>query len=167
MGYITNFSGELTITPPVPWSKIRNSKFLYENASSTSREWREVYLVVHEDCLPTHDGDLIRKHAVGIKVTMPYDAKNYNVVEHLQELLGEIGTEFTVTGHFDANGEESGDIWRLTVVKDSPGKNVATVVKPKMLWPEDLEKLTDAITKIVKEQRIKVTASVIAAMLSD
>lgn len=173
MGYITNFSGELTITPPVPWSTIRNSKFLRENAANSSGrgEWREVYLVVDEETVPTDEGDLVRKYATAIKATWEYEAKNYEIVTHLQMLLDEIGVDyargvgFVVTGHFDADGEESGDIWRLTVVKDSTGRNIATVVKPKMFWPDDIVKLTEAINKIVREQRIKITKDVINELL--
>lgn len=130
MGYETNFTGEIEITPPIPWKYIRESVFLELNAR-TSRSGRNITFRLDERVIQTDDGTLIHKEAVALVPTW----YNYagEIVAHVQEVVDAF-PEHQFRGRIDAEGEEQGDVWRLKVVN-----RVAIKFTPELKWPAESE----------------------------
>lgn len=130
MGYYTNFDGEIAITPPLLWSEIKDSPFVQPGPYGTVD--RDCMLRVVEETVETEEGTLIRKQAVAVLCTYEDQAKAYSIVEHLQELINLHGKGRSFSGYISAEGEEAGDLWRLTVKNGQ-----AVKVEPRIVWPEE------------------------------
>lgn len=125
MSYEVRFEGEIVISQPIPWKKIRNSPFLSINSKY------DVILELDETMRDTDEGIAIIKQAVAVRPTYP----NYlgNLMKHLQELVDAF-PEHEFTGRLDVFGEENGDIRRIKVVD-----RVVTEFTPTLVWPEESE----------------------------
>lgn len=131
MGYNTDARGQISIDPPIPWGEIKDSPFLPENARARATE-RDIMFRIDSEEVDTPEGTLTRRTAVALVQSWDGDARNYNIVDHLQEVVTRHGANRTFTGRFDMEGEVSGDIWRLLVRN---GKAVR--VDPIVTWPDD------------------------------
>jgi hypothetical protein len=129
MSYNTRVTGEIAITPPIAWGAIKDSPFLFGDD-----RWpgRDVGLRIVEETVDTDEGTLIRRHAVAVVPAREDGYKAYSIVEHLQELVNQFGAEHTFTGMLEGEGEDSGDLWRLTVRH----RNAVKVV-PQIVWPDE------------------------------
>lgn len=137
MGYETNLTGEIEITPHIPWKYVRESVFLPENAVKGVRlNQRDVMFRIAEHIEDTDDGTLIWKSAVALVPTH----RNYagSITKHVQEVVDAFPEYDFSEGRIDAEGEGDGsgepDVWRLKVVD-----RVATEFRPKLIWPEESE----------------------------
>lgn len=131
MGYVTNFSGEIRIEPPIPWGQIKDSPFLPDNARE--RNGRDLMFVVSEVQRDTDEGTVIARSAVALVSTWEDEARGYDIVEHLQEVVTAYpGHEFV--GRLDCEGERAGDLWRLEV-----HDRRAVKVTPRIIWPDGIE----------------------------
>ena len=132
MGYVTHFTGEIAITPPIPWGDIKTSPFMPENARG-NRNGKDVMFRIEQVERDTPEGTLIARSAVALVSTWEDDARGYNIVDHVQEAVdAHPGHEFT--GRLDCEGEEAGDLWRLEV----HGRR-AVKVTPRIVWPDGSE----------------------------
>ena len=128
MGYITYAHGEIAIEPPLAYPEVHGSPFLPEVAE---HEERDVMFRIETQAVETADGTLSRIWAMAIVQTWEDEPRNYNIIEHLQELVDRHGQGRDFVGQFDMEGEDAGDIWRLKIVN---GK--ATRIDPVITWPE-------------------------------
>lgn len=127
MGYNTRFDGEISFHPPIPWSEVEGTPF-----DSTQRPPREVQFNTVDE-KKTEDGwEMTRRLAVGIVATYASDTKSYSIVEHLQELLDRWAEGRTFYGRIDAEGGDTGDMWRLCVRNGR-----AVKVTPVITWPDE------------------------------
>lgn len=133
MSYNTQFVGEITIRPPLLWAEIQDSPFLPEKAQG--RDGRDLMFRINEDTVDTREGTLIRRSAVAVGTTWEDEARGYDIVPHLQELLdAHPGHEFV--GRLDCYGEDTGDLWRLEV-----HDRKAVKVVPRIIWPDGSEQV--------------------------
>lgn len=133
MSYTTRFTGEIRIEPPLAWSDIKDSPFLPANARRRGSEGRDLMFRIESDERETGEGVLTVRRAVALVSTWDDEARGYDIVAHLQEVVDAHPTR-TYHGRIDAEGTESADIWRLKVVARR-----ATRFEPEIAWPEASE----------------------------
>lgn len=107
----TTATGEFRIEPPLTWAEIKNSPYLPE----------------------TDEGTLTRRYADAIVPVTDEPYKGYEIIATVQKII-DAHPGHTLSGRFDCEGEEAGDLWRL-VVRDGR----AVQVKPQIVWPEGSE----------------------------
>ncbi len=132
MGYITRAEGIIRIVPPVKWNEVKNSPYLPQGYRSADDKL-DLAFVINESQRDTPEGLLLAREVVGIKPRWEEEARNYRIVENLQEIANTFRDRAFV-GRFDMEGEESGDIWRLKMVG-----RIATRFEPEIVWPEGSE----------------------------
>jgi hypothetical protein len=128
MGYYTTITGYLDVAPPVPWSKIRDTRFLPEYFRQD--DWRTFVFDVKEETVETDEGTLTRKGAQRIICGSEDGFKAYHAEEHLQALVDHLGPGYSYEGMFEGFGEENGDMWRLVVRNGTVVK-----IEPTITWP--------------------------------
>lgn len=133
MGYVTYARGEIAIVPPLKPREMDGSPFMPDNAREY-RTPRDVMFRIEIEEIPTDDGILFKRHGVAVVSSWEDEPRNYNIVDHLQELVERHGDGHEFVGRFDMEGEESGDIWRLKVVNGR-----ATRFDPIVTWPDGAE----------------------------
>lgn len=133
MGYITHARGVIRIVPPLTNREMQGSPFMPDVARQRGTD-RDVMFQVETQEVETEDGWLFKRTATGIVSSWEDESRNYNIVEHLQELVDRHGAGREFVGRFDMEGEESGDVWRLKVVDGR-----ATRFDPTVVWPEGSE----------------------------
>lgn len=137
MGYTTYFTGEITITPPIPWGRLTGSPFLPDNARNyggrDSDGPRDLMFRIEEQTTETDEGILTRRSAAALVTTWEDEMKGYDIVEHLQEVIDAF-PDHEFTGRLDCAGEESPDIWRLEI-----HDRRAVKVRPRIVWPDGEE----------------------------
>jgi hypothetical protein len=133
---VTRFEGEIRIEPPIPWGQIKDSPFLPDQAREygDGRDLKFLLSEVHRD---TDEGTVIARSAVALVSTWDHEARGYNIVAHLQEVVDAYpGHEFV--GRLDCAGENTGDLWRLEV-----HDRRAVKVTPRIVWPDGTEEEVD------------------------
>jgi hypothetical protein len=149
MGYYTTVEGEITITPPLTWSEIKDSPF---NTKSTAFDDRmDAHLDITEEIIDTDEGQLIRRTATGIKPASTEEYKAYYLIEHVQKLM-DSHPGHTFAGHFDCSGEESGDVWRLVIRNGHAEK-----IEAQLTWgsgPVDRLALRDVLAEGLNRARL-------------
>jgi hypothetical protein len=133
MGYITRFSGELAIEPPLTWAEIRDSDFSPDHFEANRLD---VKIRVEEVTVDTVEGQMIRRSGGALIPAYEDEMRGYDIVEHVQRFIDTYGPAHSLTGRFDCEGEEAGDIWRL-VVHDGR----AVKVTPRIVWPDGTEEV--------------------------
>ena len=132
MGYITRAEGIIRIIPPVKWDEVNNSPYLPQGYPPADDKL-DLAFVINESQRDTPEGLLLAREVVGIKPRWGEEARNYRIVENLQEIANTFRDRAFV-GRFDMEGEENGDIWRLKMVG-----RIATRFEPEIVWPEGSE----------------------------
>lgn len=130
MGYLTHFSGELRIDPPLTWAEIRDSQFTPERAESARLD---VKIRIDEIDVDTDEGVMTRRIGVALAPTYEDEMRGYNIVDHVQQFIS-AHPGHTVSGRLDCAGEDAGDLWRLEV---HDGR--AVEVRPRIVWPDGTE----------------------------
>ena len=134
MGYDTRVFGEITITPPLPYGKIKNSPF-----RSISRE--DTTLMFDEDSRveDTEEGTLSRTSAVGIKVRYDEPGRHYGIDTELSKIV-DANPDREYAGAFVIVGADPGDIQRVRVERVAgPGRGMTRRVvtdKAELRWPD-------------------------------
>lgn len=136
MGYDTQVFGEITIDPPLPFSKIRTSPFRPTNRNKTL----PVLMFVEDTSVEvTDEGTLSRVKVIGIKVREDGKDKHYGMDVELAKIVEEF-PEHRFDGELVIVGSDPGDITRLRVKRvPGPGRGMSrTVVKDKaeLHWPD-------------------------------
>ena len=131
MGYITRFDGELTISPPLDWAEIRTSRFGPDQFADNRKD---VKVRVEESTVNTAEGQMIRRAGVALVPAYEDEMRGYGIVDHVQEFIDECAGRHTVSGRFDCEGEQAGDLWRLEI---HDGR--AVKVTPRIVWPDGSE----------------------------
>lgn len=126
--YDTEYTGEITITPPLPWSAIHDSPFVPDSRGYADRDCK---FRLAETTVETDEGTLTRKQAVAVTSTFTGPTGGYDIVEHLQELIDLHGEGRTFAGFIEADGADFGDLWRLAVVNGR-----AVRIRARIVWPE-------------------------------
>ncbi len=126
--YDTTFTGEITITPPLPWSAIHDSPFVPDSRGFADRDCK---FRLDTATVETDEGTLTRKQAVAVTCTYDNPCGAYDIVEHLQELIDTHGEGRTFAGFIEADGANAGDLWRLAVIDGR-----AVRVQPRIVWPD-------------------------------
>ncbi len=132
MGYYSDWEGEITITPPIPWKDIKDSVWLPEKVRNYSGNYenRDLCFRTDGEVVETDQGTLIKKEAVAVVVAYAEHGKNYHVVENLQDILN-AHPDHHFTGFFEALGED-GERWRVVITS----KRQALSIAPELVWPE-------------------------------
>lgn len=131
MGYYTTVDGEITITPPLTWTELKDSPFNPESEAHDPR--LDVKLRIDEEQVDTEEGPLLRRTAGALVPAWEGRAKYYSLVEHTQKLMDALPGR-TFSGRLECEGEEPGDLWRI-VIRDGR----AVKVEPQIVWPDDAE----------------------------
>lgn len=131
MGYITSARGQIAITPPLTWGQIRESDFLPHDLGG--KDQLDVALVVDESTDDCDEGTLTVRIAVAVEARYQDEARNYNIVRHLQQLIDAF-PDHEFTGRLDCEGEDTGDLWRLEI-----HDRKAVKVQPRIVWPDGSE----------------------------
>jgi hypothetical protein len=124
MGYYTHYTEEITITPPIPYSKVKGTPFLADEEDFWGWNGKDVKFEITEDS----EG---KRYASAIGPAQEDEYKGYHIVEHVQEIVDMFGDNHEFSGYINAEGEETGDLWRLYVLNGT-----ATAIKPEIIWPE-------------------------------
>lgn len=133
MGYYTTFRGEIHISPPAPWSALKDSKWTVGHGSGRNVDDNCIGIQLEEEVIPTDEGATIRRKGTRI-IACEDEHRHYDMTKNLQAIVDELGPGYSYTGRFDAEGEETGDMWRLKVIG---GK--AVEFRPELIWPEESE----------------------------
>ena len=129
MGYLTSFSGEIRIDPPLSWGEVKGSPWLSARYGDVM-----VRLVVEEVTEETDEGTSVFTRKTVDAITPanedePY--KGYKIVTQVQNIV-DAYPDRTYSGYISAGGENAGDLWRLAV------KNGRAVkVEPRIVWPDE------------------------------
>jgi hypothetical protein len=124
MGYYTQYSNEIEITPPIPYGKVKDTPFIVKDDGFWGYTGKDVMFDISEDI----EG---KRFARAIVPVQEDEYKGYNIVEHVQEIVDMFGDSHNFSGYLNAEGEETGDLWRLYVINGR-----ATAIKPTITWPE-------------------------------
>lgn len=122
MGYKANFSGEITITPPVAWAEIRQPL--------GDRVLQDLRIRQDEDVQHSDESQVKVITGVAVEPATTYGS-GYGMVDDLQALVDAHGGSHQFTGYIEATGEE-GDKWRLAVRGGQ-----AVQVEPRIIWPDE------------------------------
>src|SRR5574343_1339258 len=91
MGYTTYFTGEITITPPIPWGRLTGSPFLPDNARNyggrDSDGPRDLMFRIEEQTTETDEGILTRRSAAALVTTWEGGVTGYDIGEHPQAVI--------------------------------------------------------------------------------
>lgn len=131
MSYHTSCRGQISITPPLTWGQIRESDFLPHDLGGAAQ--LDIALVVEQANEERDQGTLTVRLGVGVEQRYEDDARNYNIVRDLQQLIDAF-PDHEFAGRFDCEGEETGDLWRLEV----QGRKAVKVL-PRIVWPDGSE----------------------------
>lgn len=126
MGYITNVTGEFTITPPITWTEMKDTPY-------ASDDWQAGDLKLHivENTVDTPQGELVERTASTLSLREIDEYRAYNLIADVQAAVDAFpGHEFT--GHLHCEGEENDDIWRVAI---RDGR--AVEVKSRIVWNEE------------------------------
>jgi hypothetical protein len=144
MGYITDFQGEITITPPIPWGQIKDSPWIPKAAKDRDED---VMFQLVDTVTETTTGQSVTRTAVAVVSTWDEEARGYDIVEHLQRVV-DAYPDHEFGGHIDAEGEECADLWRLAVVDRK-----AVKIKPVITWPGEADpRITRALMDAAQAQ---------------
>jgi hypothetical protein len=129
MGYDTKYYGRLEIGPtPLPRSLReeiqRNSD--NEHREGNGPDGKPIYPGIHCDFTVTNDGTSIVWNG---------SEKTYNGVEWINWIIFQylFPNGYTLTGHLDAQGADSDDVWRL-MIRRSGGRDIAYRQEATLVW---------------------------------
>lgn len=130
MGYSVNVTGEIDITPPIPWGQIKDSPFRPEEARKAQKD---VKFRIESSERETDEGTLTVRSATALMPTWVEDARARHLVEHVQAVIDtHPGHEFT--GRLYCAGERPGDLWRVEV-----HDRRAVRLDARIVWPDGSE----------------------------
>jgi hypothetical protein len=124
MGYYTQFSEEISIDPPIPYALVKDTKFV-ANSYAWGYVNEDVTFKVVEDTAGM-------RYATAIIPSQEEEYRGYHIVEAVQEILDMFSRNHTFSGYINAEGENTGDLWRLCIVNGR-----AVEIKPEIVWPEE------------------------------
>jgi hypothetical protein len=128
MGYLTSYSGEITITPPIPHARVKGSPFLVSDDDDGFGD-HAVKFSIDVDIRDTDEGTLTVRRAVALVPIMEDRYKGYDILEDVQKAI-DAYPEHEFTGRLDCEGTDSLDVWRLEV-----HDRTAVKVVPRIVWP--------------------------------
>lgn len=136
MRSIDRIVGSVTISPPIPWAEFRETEF--HNHHGEHRELdRILWLDVEEERLEEDEGSLFRKLATGIRIGTYGEYSATNLRQELIQLIRTFriakatGEQRHFEGGFLVEGEQQGDVWRITVDDVEVNEQRA-----KLVWPD-------------------------------
>jgi hypothetical protein len=137
MGYISWWTEELTLNPPVPYGKIKESKF-YQGSEANRQADPAVVFDVTEYPEETDRGTLTVREAVAIIPSYEDGMKAYSIMAELQELLDLLPEGTEVTGYLAGRGSDRDDLSRIYVKRHDAiagGGYYPVRVRAKIHWP--------------------------------
>lgn len=134
MGYLTQVTGEIQITPPLTWKEIQEKGY---QLGFPEECWTSVQVHIHEEEQNTDEGVLTRRTGITLIPACSEPYKAHSLVQHVQKIIDTFpGHEFT--GYLECDGDETGDLWRLYVKHREAYK-----VLPTIIWEEDARATTE------------------------
>lgn len=127
MGALTLFNGEISITPPIAWSHVRDSRFRPENAAAWC-DGRDLKFRLDEQAEEREDGTMIHRQAVALQPTEEVMVR-LDIVKHMQEVLDAF-PDHEFSGCIEAVGKCGP--WQLRV-RDRQ----AVRIEGSIVWPDD------------------------------
>lgn len=124
MGTNSNFSGEVTITPPLTWNEIKATQLIKLIGTDS-----EVRLDITEQKTDTPDGELTIKTCSRIIPTSASPYRGYYVQEALQAAIDQ-NPGHIFAGHIEAVLEDGSYMCRF-LVRDGKVRKVEPV------WPDE------------------------------
>src|ERR1700722_5837598 len=130
MGYLSRFSGEIKIEPPIYWSKYKISKYLNtdDNFGYTSIVFRVSTL--QQD---TEYGEAITRKAIALVPVREEAYKGYDILSEINDVINSFPGHI-FTGEIRAEGEDTGDIRRYVIVD-----NKVKEMKAEIIWPDGIK----------------------------
>lgn len=127
MGYNTRLEGSIKIIPPLSAAELR------EHPEVSNSDSRSVAVPVVKQRKDTDEGYTVVLEGREITPTTDEEHKAYGLIDELCDYANFYpGHEYS--GYIYCYGEESGDIWRVSI-KD--GKVLEE--RPKIVWPDGTE----------------------------
>ncbi|MGR6922621.1 DUF6205 family protein [[Actinomadura] parvosata] len=134
MGYTSHITGEITVTPPIPWGELQSNPAGPFYRTSDNKEWdRLTWLRLVEEPVETRDGTLIRKQAIAIRPSEADELRVDGLGREVQAIL-DAHPGHTFDGVLLVTGEESPDIWRVRIIDGR-----AVEERPRIVWPDGTE----------------------------
>jgi hypothetical protein len=132
MGYYSTVTGRIAIRPPLPWSAIRDSRFLPDRAEAN---YLEVQYEVAETVEETGDGTVSRKQAMAVVPSFEDSYKAYDLADTLAEINTEIVAAGSLLwGYLVRKGEEQGDVERYGIQNGTT--DTVSTEKARLSWPD-------------------------------
>lgn len=130
MSYTGSVKGAFTISPPLKWSEIKNSRF-YLDDKPDSRDDPGVVLDVERADEETDSGvSIVFTSSVAVPWRESFDCRNLEGdVQALVVEMAESGR--TVQGQMVVSGDWVGDIWRVVADEQGVRKEMA-----RFQWPD-------------------------------
>ena len=131
MGTESRFTGEIRITPPIPWPQVKDTPF--NPMSPEVNRWNvDVKFETENITVDTEDGQLIRRRAVAIVPLTAERYKGYDILSHLGSIAAVYGAQHTFSGYIERQAE-TGELMRYAIVG-----GVAREYEPEIVWPEEV-----------------------------
>jgi hypothetical protein len=131
MGYLSQVTGEVTITPPIPLGRLADSPYAQRPYADTN-----VVYEIKETEEETDEGTLTRRLVIAIVSRWTDEFKAYHLLEHLTEAVRHVNDAGSAcTGEIMRVGENPGDVERHEVAFDG----TITTEKARLVWPDGTE----------------------------
>lgn len=125
MSYQLHARGQIDIIPPLRYKQIKDSRFM--PGYNMGQNVTDLKFAIEVD---EETGGPI---ATGIVQRYDSDPRNGRLVEELQELVTEY-PDHEFAGRFDLEGESSGDLRRVKIIK-----RVVYTFTPRLIWAPESE----------------------------
>jgi len=131
MGIDSRFTGEIRISPPIPWTQVKDTPF--SPLSPEVGRWNvDVKFETENTTVDTEDGQLVRRRAVAIVPLTDGSYKGYDILSHLGTIADVYGTAHTFSGYIEQQAE-TGELYRYAIVDGT-----ARQYEPEIVWPEEV-----------------------------
>jgi hypothetical protein len=135
MSSSTNIEGEITISPPIPWPLVKDSRFVVQ-----AGRWctdTDVQLRVDQESTPTGDGYVTVAYAVAIVVS-GRETDGRHVVSEINEILAAFGEGREFGGRLDLTNRDYMTTTRVKVIGTGLVARAAEF-EPIVTWPKESE----------------------------
>lgn len=129
MGTSVYVSGEIDITPHVPWGKFSHLVAGLGDSDRYSRGPAEIHIDAQTRELP--EGTLTVKRAVALGAAFPTDSRNGDgLIRALQEIVTALGPTHSYYGYLECRSEDPDVLpWRVCI-----GGGTVHRIEPEMIW---------------------------------
>lgn len=123
MSYEVTVTGSIKIDPPLNHKEIREAP-CWDSCA------HDITMKIDEKREESDTGTLIQQSSSALIACERVGYSAYHVEDNINEMIRTF-PDHTFSGHFECQGREVGDLWRIAV-KD----NKAVQVRPTIVWPD-------------------------------